>query len=94
MEVITAWLTVKVAAWAGGALLALILGWLAPNEKFTKTVEKLFYGLGIACTLGASKKLKIWNKIIEPWFVDLLDNLVGAAVRGFIRGLRSDNKES
>lgn len=32
----------------------------------------------------------MWNKTIEPWFVDLVDNTAGACVRGFIKGLRSD----
>ena len=46
-------------------------------------------------TLGLGKwKLTkgIWNKTIEPWFIDLLDNIVASAVNGFIAGLRSDNK--
>ena len=30
------------------------------------------------------------DKTVEPWFVDLLDNFVGSAVRGFIKGLRVD----
>ncbi len=32
----------------------------------------------------------IWNKVIEPWFIDVVDNTVGACIRGFIKGLRSD----
>ena len=32
----------------------------------------------------------IWNKTVEPYFIDLIDNTVGAAVKGFIKGLRSD----
>ena len=35
---------------------------------------------------------KIWNKTIEPYFIDLIDNLVGGALRGLIKGLKSDNK--
>jgi len=34
---------------------------------------------------------KIWNKTVEPYFIDLVDNLVGGALRGLIKGLRSDN---
>ena len=33
---------------------------------------------------------QFWNKTIEPWFIDLVDNVVGSAIRGFIRGLRVD----
>ena len=50
-------------------------------------------GAGKVMTLGLSKwkfTKGIWNKTIEPWFVDLLDNFVGSAVRGFIKGLRVD----
>ena len=34
---------------------------------------------------------RFWNKTVEPYFVDLLDNLVGHGLAEFIRGLRSDN---
>ena len=56
-------------------------------------VETMFYGLGKAMTLGLSKwslTRDFWNSTVEPWFIDLLDNLVGGAVRGFIKGLRVD----
>ena len=44
-------------------------------------------------TLGLSKwsfTKDLWNKTIEPWFIDLVDNIVGGAIRGFIKGLRVD----
>ena len=44
-------------------------------------------------TLGLGKwKLTkgVWNSTIEPWFIDLVDNFMGGAVRGLIKGLRSD----
>lgn len=96
IEAITAWGTAKILAYVGGSILAFVLAWIfkkIPNEKISRSVEKFFYGLGVFCTLGASKKLKIWNKTVEPFLVDLIDNVIGAAVRGFIAGLRSDNKE-
>ena len=34
---------------------------------------------------------KFWNSTIEPWFIDLFDNVVGGAVRGLIKGLRVDD---
>ena len=46
-------------------------------------------------TAGLSKWVwtkKLWNKTIEPYFIDLIDNVVGGALRGFVKGLRSDNK--
>ena len=44
-------------------------------------------------TLGLAKwkvTRGVWNKTIEPWLIDLVDNVAGGAVRGFIKGLRSD----
>ena len=44
-------------------------------------------------TLGLAKwkfSAKIWNQTIEPYFVDLLNNTVKAALDGFIDGLKSD----
>ena len=64
-----------------------------PNKEICRYVEGFFYGLGKGMTLGLSKwnfTKKFWNKTVEPWFIDLVDNLVGGAVRGFIRGLRID----
>ena len=80
---------------AGGAMSGLAL-WLlkkVPNEKIAGGIEKVCIGLGRTLTLGLSKwKLTkgIWNKVIEPWFIDLIDNVIGSAVKGFIKGLRSD----
>ena len=56
-------------------------------------VETTAYWAGTALTLGLSKwkwTKKIWNKTIEPYFVDLLNNTVKAACDGFIKGLKSD----
>ena len=80
---------------AGGGAGAIVLWVLkkVPNEQIASTVESLFYGLGKAMTLGLSSwsaTKGLWNKVIEPWFVDLVDNTAGACVRGFIKGLRSD----
>ena len=64
-----------------------------PNKEICRYVEGFFYGLGKGMTLGLSKwnfTKKFWNKTVEPWFIDLIDNVVGGAVRGFIRGLRID----
>ena len=79
----------------GGSATAIIL-WVfkkVPNEKICDLVEGFFYGIGKAITLGLSKwsiTKKFWNKTIEPWFIDFLDNIVGGAIRGLIRGLRID----
>ena len=80
---------------AGGGTAGVILWGLkkVPNKEIANIVETFFYGCGKAVTLGMSKwtiTRKFWNSTIEPWFIDLFDNVVGGAVRGFIKGLRVD----
>ena len=79
----------------GGGTAGIVLWVLkkVPNESISNIVETFFYGCGKAITLGLSKwsiTKKFWNKTIEPWFIDLVDNVIGGAVRGFIKGLRID----
>ena len=80
---------------AGGGTAAIVLWVLkkVPNDYICEMVETTFYGLGKAMTLGLSKwslTKKFWNSTVEPWFIDLFDNVIGGAVRGFIKGLRAD----
>ena len=88
-------LTNNLTLLAGGTSAGLAL-WLLkkiPNEDLYNWVETGAYWAGSFMTLGLGKwKLtkKIWNSTVEPWFIDLVDNTVGAAVEGFIKGLRSD----
>ena len=83
--------------WIAGGATGIVLWVLkkVPNESICNLVETVFYAMGKALTLGLSKwsiTKKFWNKTIEPWFIDLIDNIVGGALRGFIRGLRVDYK--
>ena len=79
----------------GGGATGLVL-WIlkkVPNEHICSVVETSFETVGKAMTLGLGKwKLtkNVWNSTIEPWFIDLVDNFMGGAVRGLIKGLRSD----
>jgi len=80
---------------AGGGATGIVLWVLkkVPNKEIANIVETFFYGCGKALTLGMSKwrfTRQFWNKTIEPWFIDLVDNVIGGAIRGFIRGLRAD----
>ena len=80
---------------ASGGAVGIVLWVLkkVPNEQIANIIETFFYGCGKALTLGMSKwrfTRQFWNKTIEPWFIDLVDNVVGSAIRGFIRGLRVD----
>ena len=66
-----------------------------PNQEIKNIISTFFYGIGRAVTLGMAnwKPTKsIWNKVIEPWLIDLIDNTAGGAIEGFIKGLRVDNK--
>ena len=80
----------------GGGASAVVLWVLkkVPNEHLCSVIETTFESLGKVMTLGLGKwsmTKKVWNNTIEPWFIDLVDNVFGSMVRGFIKGLRSDN---
>ena len=66
-----------------------------PNKEISANVERACYKLGKLITLGMTSKKspikKFWNKTIEPWFVDLLDNIFVSAFKGLVKGLRVDN---
>ena len=80
---------------AGGGASAIAL-WLLkriPNEDLYSWVETGSYCAGSIITLGLGKwkfSKRIWNKTVEPYLIDLISNTAGAAVEGFIKGLRSD----
>ena len=79
----------------GGSGIALFILKKIPNEKICAFVEGSFEKLGVLLTAGLSKSVwtkNLWNKTIEPYFIDLIDNVVGGALRVFVKGLRSDNK--
>ena len=80
----------------GGGTAAVVLWVLkkVPNESICSVVETTFESLGKVMTLGLAKwkmTKSVWNKTIEPWFIDLVDNIFGSMIRGFIKGLRSDD---
>ena len=80
---------------AGGSAGAAVLWMLKklPNEDLYSWVETGAYWAGKAITLnlGSWKWTRgIWNKTVEPYLIDLVDNVVGEAVKQFIKGLRSD----
>ena len=66
-----------------------------PNEHICSVIETGCESIGRVMTLNLSKwsaTKKVWNSTIEPYFIDLVDNVFGSIVRGFVRGLRIDNK--
>tara|TARA_R110002012_G_scaffold321531_1_gene549718 strand:+ start:2251 stop:2520 length:270 start_codon:yes stop_codon:yes gene_type:complete len=79
----------------GGSGIALFVLKKIPNDKICAFVEGGFEKLGILMTAGLTKfwlTKALWNKTIEPYFIDLIDNVAGGALRGLVKGLRSDNK--
>ena len=97
MEWIVAKLGVSAVQYTVGGLGAVAIAWVLkkiPNKTLKAKFGSLMYGLGVASTLGLGKwtvTKKFWNSTVEPWFIDLIDNVFGSMVRGFIKGLRSDN---
>ena len=81
----------------GGGASAVVLWVLkkVPNEHICSVIETACESVGRVMTLGLSKwsvTKNVWNSTIEPWFIDLVDNIFGSMIRGFIKGLRADGK--
>ena len=97
IEMITAQLTGKAIAYAGGGIAVVASTWLlkrVPNTTIKAKVGKFMYGLGVTVTLGLAKwkyTKSIWNKVVEPYFIDLVDNVLVTGLGKFIEGMRSDN---
>ena len=94
---LTALATTKVATYAGmgvaGAAVAFALKKI-PNKTIKAKFGSWMYSLGVICTLGMGKwkwTKKVWNKTIEPYFVDAIDNILVTGIAKFVEGLRSDN---
>jgi hypothetical protein len=81
----------------GGGLGAIVLWTLKkiPNDQIESAIALLFENLGRVITLGLNKwsfSKKVWNSVVEPWFIDFVDSLLSGISRGFTKGLRSDNE--
>jgi hypothetical protein len=95
------WLVAKLGVstiqYAAGGIGAVVVAWVlkkVPNKRIKAQVGMIMYGMGVTCTLGMGKwkyTKRFWNKTVEPYFVDLLDNVIAHGLAEFIRGLRSDN---
>ena len=86
---------INLLAGGGAGASALWLLKKLPNEDLYSWLETGSYWVGVSVTLGMSKwkwTKNIWNVTIEPYFVDLIENTLGAAIKGLLNGLRSDNK--
>ena len=97
LATLTALATKQVAVYAGmgvaGAVVAFALKKI-PNKTIKAKFGSWMYSLGVLCTLGLGKwkwTKKVWNKTIEPYFIDAIDNIVVTGISKFVDGLRSDN---
>ena len=97
MEWLAAKLGVEAVQYAAGGAVAVVVAYALkkiPNATIKAKLGVVMYGAGVACTLGLAKfkwTKKIWNKTIEPYVVDAIDNIVSHGIQEFVRGLRSDN---
>ena len=97
MEWLAAKLGVEVAQYAAGGAVAVVVAFVLkkiPNATIKAKLGVVMYSAGVACTLGLAKfkwTKKVWNKTIEPYIVDAIDNIVAHGIQEFVRGLRSDN---
>ena len=79
---------------SGVGIGSLVLAKIIPNNEIQKYVGGAMYGLGVTITFGLSKwkwSKWLWNKTIEPFFVDLINNVLVHGLQEFIKGMRSDN---
>ena len=84
-------LTNNLGLFVGGGSSAIVL-WvlkLIPNNDIQDFVGTACYWAGSVMTLGLNK-FKLWNKTVEPYVIDLVDNVVSTGLKEFIKGLRSD----
>ncbi len=99
IEILTGLVAKQVLIYAGGSIGAFLIAWILkriPNDKIKMVVGGAMYRAGVFVTLGLSKwtvTKRFWNKVIEPWFIDIIDNVLSHGIKEFIRGLRSDNQK-
>ena len=97
MEWLAAKLGVEAVQYAAGGAVAVVVAYALkkiPNATIKAKLGVVMYGAGVACTLGLAKfkwTKKVWNKTVEPYVVDAIDNIVSHGIQEFVRGLRSDN---
>ena len=97
MEFLIAKMGIGAVKWTVGGIVGVGVAWLLkriPNGKIKAKTGLIGYTAGVTMTLGLAKwrwSAKIWNSVVEKYFVDLLDSCVSHTLQEFIRGLRSDN---
>ena len=88
LTALTALATKQVAAYAGMGLAGVATAYVLkkiPNATIKAKFGSWMYNLGVLWTK------KVWNKSIEPYCVDAIDNILVTGIAKFVEGLRSDN---
>ena len=97
IESLTGLLGSPVAAYTGLSATGIGVAWALkkiPNKTIKAKFGGLMYGLGVTCTLGLARfsvTKGVWNKVVEPYIIDAIDNIFVNGVSRFVEGLRSDN---
>ena len=97
LEMFASKVGIKAAAYAGAGVAGIGVAWALkkiPNATIKAKVGRFMYGLGVTVTLGLSKwkwTKGIWNKVVEPYFIDLVDNVAVTGLGKCVEGMRSDN---
>lgn len=86
------------AAWAVGGVGTWVIAWVLkriPNKAIKARLGSLFFGFGVVVSAFFGGKWQytkpFWEKLIEPFVIDAIDNFVVNSAVEFIRGMRSDN---
>ena len=94
-EQITGFVSNNTSLLVGGGTAGIVLWVLkkVPNQEIANIVETFAFGCFRTMTIGLSKwkfSKGLWNRTIEPWFIDLIENVLGGFIKGAVKGLRFD----
>jgi len=97
LDMLVATVGSQAVAYAGVGVAGVGVAWVLkkiPNDRIKAKFGNFMYGAGVACTLGLGKwkwTKSVWNKTVEPYCIDAIDNIVVTGIAKFVEGLRSDN---
>ena len=94
-EQITGFVSNNSSLLMGGGTAGIVLWVLkkVPNQEIANIVETFAFGCFRTMTIGLARgsfSKGLGNRTIEPYFIDLLENVVGGFIKGAVKGLRSD----
>jgi len=96
IEYLTAKFGVVALQYTAVGVSGVVVAWAlkrVPNKAIKAKFGAFMYGAGVATTLGLSKfkwTKGLWNKTVEPYVIDAIDNIFVTGVSKFVEGMRSD----